>query len=105
MVRLMFISPLYDVTKSRKCFDSVISVDLRIFQKIFVDFFGFLARCTRIFGVIHPSENVLAAIFNVIVHVSSPEDHAIFFVISSDFRCHLLRQKYRDSCTKSKYGK
>ena len=34
---------------------SDISVDLRIFQKIFADFFGFLARCTRIFGVIHPS--------------------------------------------------
>ena len=25
------------------------------FQKIFVDFFGLLARCRRTFGVIHPS--------------------------------------------------
>ena len=32
-----------------------ISVDLRIFGKVLADLFRFLARCTRIFGVIHPS--------------------------------------------------
>ena len=32
-----------------------ICVDLRIFGKVLADLFGFLARCTRIFGVIHRS--------------------------------------------------
>ena len=32
-----------------------ICVDLRILGKVLADLFGFLARCTRIFGVIHPS--------------------------------------------------
>ena len=34
-------------------------VDLRIFGKVLADLFEFLARCTRIFGVIHPSESFL----------------------------------------------
>ena len=33
-------------------------VDLRILGKVLADLFGFLARCTRIFGVIHPSIGV-----------------------------------------------
>ena len=32
-----------------------ICVDLRILGKVLADLFGFLARCTRIFGVIYPS--------------------------------------------------
>ena len=32
-----------------------ICVDLQISGKVLADLFGFLARCTRIFGVIHPS--------------------------------------------------
>ena len=31
-------------------------MDLRIFERIFVDFCGFLANCTRSFEVIHPSD-------------------------------------------------
>ena len=34
---------------------SYIFADLRIFERIFLDLCGFMAKYTRIFGVIHPS--------------------------------------------------
>ena len=36
-----------------------ICMDLRILGKVLADLFGFLARCTRIFGVIYPSTRII----------------------------------------------
>ena len=45
------------------------------FRKILVDFFGFLARCTGIFGVIHPSvvAKGVRDFFSEIPHCDMPQ--------------------------------
>ena len=54
-----FLGSIYDLLDyfevDRSFGSSDACVDLRIFEKIFADFFGFLTRCTRIYRVIHPS--------------------------------------------------